>query len=79
MQLKVMLLVNSTISRDVAPTIEELEAKPVIGADGMENTRFACGEAIPKEWINGPYMQIELYLGAVNSGTTPRITEIIVE
>ena len=62
-----------------AKTPEELEAKPFIGADGTENTRFACGEAIPKEWIHGPYMQIKLYLGAVNSGTTPRITEITVE
>lgn len=50
-----------------------------VGPDGTQDSRFSAGQTIPEEIVHGPYMQIKLYLGAVNSGNTPRITEIIVE
>ena len=59
-----------------ADTEEDLEKAPFIGCDGSENTRFACCEGIPTELIQGKYLQIKLFIGAVNSGNTPRITEI---
>lgn len=58
---------------------EALAAASFIGPDGTENSRFTSGQEIPAELICGPYLQIKLYLGSVNSGNTPRITEIIVE
>ncbi len=60
-------------------SIEELAEKPFIGIDGTENSRFADGEAVPEEYIEGSYLQVKLYLGAVNSGNTPRITKIYAE
>lgn len=59
-----------------AASAEELEKAPFIGEDGTENSRFACGQTVPAELIHGKYVQVKLYLGAVNSGSTPRITEI---
>lgn len=58
---------------------EALATASFIGPDGTENSRFTSGQEIPAELICGPYMQIKLYLGAVNSGNTPRIKEITVE
>ena len=62
-----------------AKSEEALAAASFIGPDGTGNSRFVCGQDIPTELICGDYLQIKLYLGAVNSGNTPRITEIIVE
>ena len=55
---------------------EELENKPFVGIDGTEGSRIACGEAIPAELLAGACMQVKLFIGAVNSGNSPRITEI---
>jgi hypothetical protein len=55
---------------------EELENKPFVGIDGTEGSRIACGEAIPAELLTGACMQVKLFIGAVNSGNSPRITEI---
>ncbi len=60
-------------------SIEELQGKPFIGKDGTEETRFENGEAVPAALIEGAYLQVKLYLGAVNSGNTPRITRIFAE
>ena len=57
-------------------TLEGLETAAFIGEDGTQNSRFACDQAIPAELIKGAYVQIKLFLGAVNSGNSPRITEI---
>ena len=62
-----------------APTEEALKNAIFVGPDGSENTRFAFGQEIPEALVHGAYMQIKLYLGATNSGNTPRITEIFVE
>lgn len=59
-----------------AETEDGLEATPFIGPDGTDGTRFACCEPIPKACVRGKYLQIKLFIGAVNSGNTPRITEI---
>lgn len=56
-----------------------LEQAAFVGPDGTENTRFAAHQEIPASLIRGHYMQIKLYLGAVNSGNTPRIRELAVE
>ena len=45
-------------------------------SDGTENTRFTCLQEIPENLRGGKYLQVKLFLGAVNSGSTPRITEI---
>ncbi len=59
-----------------AETEEDLKTASFIGPDGTDGTRFACREAIPAECVKGKYLQIKLFIGAVNSGNTPRITEI---
>ena len=60
-------------------SVEELQGKPFIGQDGTEETRFENGETVPAALIEGAYLQVKLYLGAVNSGNTPRITRIFAE
>lgn len=55
---------------------EDLESAPFVGPDGTEMSRFENGQAIPAALVRGPYFEIRLYLGAVNSGNTPRVTEI---
>ena len=62
-----------------APAREELETVPFAGPDGTEKTRFGCGEAVPQSLRRGPWFQVKLYLGAVNSGDTPRITAVRAE
>jgi len=59
-----------------AETEEALESAPFIGCDGTENSRFACNQPIDPQLIRGKYLQVKLFLGAVNSGNTPRITQI---
>lgn len=59
-----------------AESREALESAPFTGPDGTDKTRFEKGEAIDKKLIAGKWMQIKLFIGAVNSGNTPRITEI---
>lgn len=59
-----------------ASTEEALAEAPFIGADGTENSRFQCDEVIPAELIAGKYLQIKLFFGAVNSGNSPRLTEV---
>ena len=59
-----------------ANTLEELDAAAFIGPDGTENSRFDRKETIPEALIHGSFLQIKLFLGAVNSGNSPRITEI---
>lgn len=59
-----------------ADTLEALEAATFVGCDGTEKTRLGCNEPIPAKLAGGKYLQIKLFLGAVNSGNTPRITEI---
>jgi len=59
-----------------AETEQALEGAPFIGCDGTENSRFTCNQPIDPELVRGKYFQIKLFLGAVNSGSTPRITEI---
>ena len=55
---------------------EELEGKPFVGIDGTENSRIACGQTVPDQLLSGAFMQVKLFIGAVNSGNSPRITEI---
>ena len=55
---------------------EDLASAPFVGPDGTEMSRFENGQAIPAALVRGPYFEIRLYLGAVNSGNTPRVTEI---
>lgn len=62
-----------------AESVEALENAKFIGNDGTEKTRFECNEPIPQEFIQGKYVQVRLYLGAVNSGSSPRITELYVD
>lgn len=59
-----------------ASTEEALAEAPFIGADGTGNSRFQCDEVIPAELIAGKYLQIKLFFGAVNSGNSPRLTEV---
>lgn len=59
-----------------ADSEEALQNAPFIGCDGTGNTRFHCCEEIPAQLIRGKYLQIKLFIGAINSGNTPRITEI---
>lgn len=59
-----------------AENLEGLEAAEFIGPDGTGNSRFENGQAVPEQLIKGPYFQLKLYIGAVNSGSSPRITEI---
>ena len=58
----------------IADTPEALEAAPFVGWDGTEATRLEKGQPIPQ--IAGKLMQVKLFLGAVNSGNSPRIVEI---
>ncbi|MCQ2401528.1 MAG: VCBS repeat-containing protein [Lachnospiraceae bacterium] len=76
-ELPVKTWVNCQIK--TASSEEELSKAAFIGKDGTGNTRFECGEEIPAEFIKGKYFKIKLYLGAVNSGGTPRLTEIRVD
>ncbi len=62
-----------------ADTEEGLKDAAFVGRDGTADTRFDCGEAIPAELVKGKFFQIKLYLGAVNSGNSPRIQEIYAE
>ncbi len=62
-----------------ADSPEALADKPFIGKDGTEESRFENGEEIPAELIAGRFVQARIYLGAVNSGSSPRITEITLE
>jgi len=62
-----------------ASTEAELESAEFIGPDGTENTRFECFADIPCKLVRGKYLQIKLFIGAVNSGNTPRITEIFAD
>ena len=59
-----------------ADTEDGLQKASFIGPDGTDGTRFTCCERIPAECVHGKYLQIKLFLGAVNSGNSPRITEI---
>ena len=59
-----------------AESEKALTLAPFIGRDGTENSRFEALETIPKELIRGKYLEIKLFIGAVNSGNTPRISEI---
>lgn len=61
-----------------APTLEELKTASFIGEDGTAQSRLQRAQAIPGDLIHGPFLEIKLYLGAVNSGNSPRITEISV-
>ena len=47
---------------------EELEGKPFVGIDGTENSRIACGQTVPDQLLSGAFMQVKLFIGAVNSG-----------
>ena len=62
-----------------AETLEELESQPFVGANGTAESRFECDQNIPEFLVRGKYLQVKLYIGAVNSGNTPRITEIFAE
>jgi len=62
-----------------AETREGLTSAPFLGPDGTESTRFCLEEEIPPALIRGRFLQLKLYLGAVNSGSSPRITEIYVK
>ena len=57
-----------------ADTLEDLEQAPFVGSDGTENTRLEKDQQLPA--CKGKLMQVKLFLGAVNSGSSPRITEI---
>lgn len=59
-----------------ADTLQQLAEAPFVGCNGTENTRFTCLQEIPENLRSGKYLQVKLFLGAVNSGSTPRITEI---
>ena len=59
-----------------ADTPEQLAAAAFVGCDGTENTRFENGQTIPAQLLRGKLLQVKLFLGAINSGLTPRITEI---
>lgn len=59
-----------------AKTAQELENAAFVGPDGTGNSRFDCDQTIDPALLAGEYVQIKLYIGAVNSGNTPRITEI---
>ena len=62
-----------------ADTLEELENASFVGCDGTPETRFERGQYIPEGLRKGKFLQIKLFIGAVNSGSSPRITEIYVE
>ena len=62
-----------------APDRKALESAPFTGPDGTEKTRFSCGEAFPETLRRGAWFQVRLFLGAVNSGNTPRITALWAE
>ena len=62
-----------------ADTREALKNAPFVGIDGTENSRITRQQPIPEELRKGKFLQVKLFLGAVNSGSTPRITEIYVE
>lgn len=59
-----------------ASSIEALSQAEFIGNDGSNQTRFTCDEPIPADLVCGQYFQVKLFIGAVNAGSTPRITEI---
>ncbi len=50
-----------------------------VGPDGTADSRFTCGQEIPAGLIHGKYVQVKLFLGAVNSGNSPRIEEIYID
>lgn len=62
-----------------AASEEELEQAGFIGPDGTEKSRFENGQQIPAALVKGRFFKVKLFLGAVNSGCTPRVTEITVE
>jgi len=57
-----------------ADTPEALAQAPFVGWDGTEATRLEKDQPLPER--KGKLMQIKLFLGAVNSGNSPRIVEI---
>ena len=57
---------------------EDLEHAPWIGPEGEESWFDNHREAQAEEWT-GRWVQYRLALGAVNSGSTPRVTEVEVE
>lgn len=59
-----------------ADSLEGLDHAEFVGPDGTADSRFENGQAVPEALIRGPYFQLKLYIGAVNSGNSPRITEI---
>jgi len=59
-----------------ADTPEGLDMADFCGPDGTENSRFTLLQEIPEALRRGKLLQVKLFLGAVNSGSSPRITEI---
>lgn len=59
-----------------AESLEALSGAAFAGPDGTADTRFENGQSVPEQLVKGPYFQLKLYIGAVNSGNSPRITEI---
>ncbi len=62
-----------------ANTEEKLADAAFTGPDGTDGTRFECGDEIPTNLVKGSFVQVKLFLGAVNSGSSPRVTEICFE
>ena len=62
-----------------ADTLQALATAPFLGPDGTENTRYEFEQAFFPAQIHGRFFQLKLYLGAVNSGSSPRIAEIYVK
>ncbi len=68
--------VNAQIATADSP--EALATAEFIGADGTGSTRLEKG-SLPNGIVHGAYFKIKLFLGAVNSGNTPRIVSISAE
>jgi len=62
-----------------AATEAALADAAFVGPDGTADTRFECGQEIPSALIAGKFVQIKLFIGAVNSGDSPRVTEIFID
>ncbi len=56
----------------------ELDAAPWLGPAGA-GSWFASGQAVPADIGAGSWIQYRLALGAINSGMTPRVTEVRLE
>ena len=59
-----------------AESEDELKNAAFMGPDGTEKSRFECDQFIDPMLVKGKFIQIKLFIGAVNSGNSPRITEI---